>query len=49
MLTGTKTWINFKNIKISEKAGLNRLHVIFYLHKIPEKAKLETKSRLVVA
>lgn len=49
IVIGTKTWINFKNIMVSEKAGLNRPHVTFNLHKIPEKAKLETESRLVVA
>lgn len=34
---------------VSEKPGLNRPHPVFDLHKIPEKAKLEAESRLVVA
>lgn len=49
ILIGTKTGINFKNIMVSEKPGLNRPHPVFDLHKIPEKAKLEAESRLVVA
>lgn len=34
---------------VSEKARINRMHTVVQLHKIPEKVKLETKTRLRVA
>lgn len=49
ILTGIKTQINFKNLMIREKAGLNRPHTVFHLYKVPEKSKLKAESKLVVA